>query len=109
MENLPDDWDYIHFDNVLSIYENHLLETMKPYSDYYNANYTGGYYGTGMVGWGTKAMELGVQILEHAIWATDFIVENRDNVEELKYLKRYASTIPLVHQYGEEPRYHANL
>ena len=103
LDHLPEDWDYIHFDRVLNYRENKRLSTLQP-EMYYDSNYTGGYWGTGCVGWSEKALQKAVDILTNEMWPADYVLENRDD-DRLIDLKRYVPVGQLAYQNNVGPAY----
>ena len=103
LDHMPEDYDYIHYDKLLSKSNAARRDTITP-GDYYDSNYTGGYWGTGMTAFSRKAMEMSVAYLSQAMVPTDWLLENRDD-NRLNELKRYVSHDIVVQQGGRDDEY----
>lgn len=99
LENLPIEWDYIHFDKVRA---GNRMEDLKTLQDegYFYSNFTGGYYGGGFTMWSKKAIDIAVKKQEQDLSIIDHLVINRDDyAPELNTLKRYVSKHTFVYQF----------
>lgn len=104
LNNLPENWDYIVFDKILTQKENYRIATIER-GPYFGSNYTGGFWGTAMTMWSSNAMRVATNILENELWPADYILANRDD-DRLSILNRYVTTHTLLYQDDQLPRYH---
>ena len=96
LDHLPEDYDYIHFDKILSRSQEVRRNTMRQGS-YYDSGYTGGYWGSGMLAFSYKAIRLAISYMVQALSPMDFLLENRDD-NLLDPLKRYVPHETVVQQ-----------
>lgn len=104
LDHLPQDWDYVVFDKILTKRENHRLESIVR-GPYFGSNYTGGFWGTAFSMWSIKAIGIAINVLESELWPADYILANRDD-ERLLSLNRYVTTHTLLYQDDQLARYH---
>ena len=107
LEHLPEEWDYIQFDKIQNHENYKMLSSLEP-GPYFNANYTGGYWGTAFCMWGNKGIDVAVEVFEKDMVVSDYVLANRDD-PRLNGLKRFVPTRHLMWQADQHECYFNRL
>lgn len=103
LEHLPEEWDYIQFDKVMSKSLEPMLDTLQR-GPYFHGNYTGGYWGTAFCMWGEKSFDLCIKLIEDHLIVSDWLLVNRDD-DRVNNMKRFVAARHLLYQAGRREFY----